>query len=63
MFAEALRKHHVPFALHVYPEGLHGFSVGSDDVAYGEYSLEEFHQRFAYMKEWVELAKRFIRNY
>jgi acetyl esterase/lipase len=63
MFAEALRKHHVPFALHIYPEGLHGFSVGSDEVAYGEYSLDEFHQRFAYMKEWVELAKRFIRNY
>lgn len=63
MFAEALRKHHVPFALHIYPEGLHGFSVGSDDVAYGEFSLEEFHHRFAYMKEWVELAKKFIRRY
>jgi dipeptidyl aminopeptidase/acylaminoacyl peptidase len=63
MFAEALRKHHVPFALHIYPEGLHGFSVGSDDVAYGEFSLEEFHHRFAYMKEWVELAKKFMRRY
>jgi len=63
MFAEALRKNKVPFALHVYPEGLHGFSVGSDDVAYSEYSLEEFHQRFAYMKEWVELAKKFLRRY
>ena len=63
MFAEALRKNKVPFALHVYPEGLHGFSVGTDEVAYSEYSLEEFHQRFAYMKEWVELAKRFIRKY
>ena len=63
MFAEALRKHNVPFALHVYPEGLHGFSVGSDDVAYSEFSLEEFHHRFAYMKTWVDLAKRFIRNY
>ena len=63
MFAEALRKHNVPFALHVYPEGLHGFSVGTDEVAYSEYSLEEFHRRFAYMKEWVELAKRFIRKY
>ena len=63
MFAEALRKNKVPFALHVYPEGLHGFSVGSDDVAYSEYSLEEFQQRFAYMKEWVELAKKFLRRY
>jgi dipeptidyl aminopeptidase/acylaminoacyl peptidase len=62
MFAEALRKHRVPFALHIYPQGLHGFSVGSDDVAYSEFSLEEFHQRFAYMKEWVELAKRFLRT-
>ncbi len=63
MFAEALRKHHVPFALHIYPEGLHGFSVGSDDVAYSEFSLAEFHARFAYMKAWVELAKRFMRKY
>jgi acetyl esterase/lipase len=63
MFADALRKHHVPFALHIYPTGLHGFSVGSDDVAYSEYSLDEFHHRFTYMKEWVELAKRFIRQY
>lgn len=63
MFAEALRKNKVPFALHIYPEGLHGFSVGSDDVAYSEFSLEEFHQRFAYMKEWVELAKKFLRRY
>jgi acetyl esterase/lipase len=63
MFANALRKHHVPFALHIYPSGLHGFSVGSDEVAYSEYSLNEFHERFAYMREWVELAKRFIRQY
>ena len=63
MFAEALRKHRVTFSLHIYPEGLHGFSVGSDDVAYSEFSLGEFHRRFAYMKEWVELAKRFLRKY
>jgi acetyl esterase/lipase len=63
IFATELRKHQVPFELHIYPEGLHGFSVGSDDVAYGEYSLEEFHQRFAYMNAWVSLAKKFLSKY
>lgn len=63
MFADALRKHHVPFALHIYPEGLHGFSVGSDDVAYSEYPLNVFQEKFKVMKGWVELAKAFLRRY
>jgi dipeptidyl aminopeptidase/acylaminoacyl peptidase len=28
MFAEALRKNHVPFALHVYENGKHGLGLG-----------------------------------
>jgi dipeptidyl aminopeptidase/acylaminoacyl peptidase len=63
MFAEALRRHRVPFALHIYPEGLHGYSVGTDDVAYSEFSLAEFQQRFGYMREWVTLAKNFLKRY
>lgn len=63
LFANALRRHRVPFSLHIYPEGLHGFSVGTDEVAYSEYALDEFHQRFSYMKEWVTLAKQFIKRY
>jgi acetyl esterase/lipase len=63
MFAEALRRHRVPFALHIYPEGLHGYSVGTDDVAYSEFSLTEFQQRFGYMREWVTLAKNFLKRY
>lgn len=63
MFAEALRKHHVPFALHIYPEGLHGFSVGSDEVAYSEFALDIFKEKFSYMRGWVELAKNFIKRY
>lgn len=63
MFAEALRKHKVPFALHIYPEGLHGFSVGTDEVAYSEYTLEVFKEKFTYMRGWVELAKTFLKRY
>jgi dipeptidyl aminopeptidase/acylaminoacyl peptidase len=63
VFASELRKHHVPFAMHIYPEGLHGFSVGTDEVAYGEYPLEVFKEKFGYMKEWVTLAKQFLRRY
>ena len=29
MFAEALRKNHVPFALHVYEKGPHGMGLGN----------------------------------
>jgi acetyl esterase/lipase len=63
IFAQALRHHGVPFALHIYPEGLHGFSVGSDEVAYSEYSLAEFQKRFTSMREWVTQAKLFLARY
>ena len=63
LFANALRQHHVPFELHIYPEGLHGFSVGSDDVAFSEYPLATFQTKFALMKGWVAFAKAFLKRY
>lgn len=34
MFAEALRKHHVPFALHIYENGHHGLALGANPPAF-----------------------------
>lgn len=33
MFAQALRKHQVPFELHIYPEGAHGLSLATEETA------------------------------
>jgi acetyl esterase/lipase len=63
VFAQELRKNQVPFALHIYPEGLHGFSVGTPEVAYGEFPLNVFQEKFGYMTEWVTLAKQFLKRY
>lgn len=34
MFAEALRKHHVPFSLHIYENGHHGLALGAAPPAF-----------------------------
>ncbi|MCP4398865.1 MAG: alpha/beta hydrolase [bacterium] len=33
LFAQALRKHQVPFELHLYPEGAHGLSLANEETA------------------------------
>jgi len=63
ILASALRQHKVPFELHIFPEGLHGLSVATDEVAYSEFDLATYQQQFAYMHIWVDLAKRFLKRY
>lgn len=46
--AEALSRHHVPFALHILPEGSHGMSVCTHEVGTPS----------AYHARWVEWAIR-----
>ena len=38
LFASALRRHGVPFALHVYPHGRHGLGLASDDPLVGTWT-------------------------
>lgn len=32
MFANAMRKHNIPFELHIFPDGYHGLSLGTDET-------------------------------
>jgi acetyl esterase/lipase len=38
LFASALRRHGVPFALHVYPRGRHGLGLAEDDPVAGSWT-------------------------
>ncbi|MCJ7840048.1 alpha/beta hydrolase [Lederbergia sp. NSJ-179] len=58
LFAIALRKHNIPFELHIYPNGGHGLSLANE---------ESFSRKnnFGIQKEcqnWIEMAGVWIRN-
>jgi dipeptidyl aminopeptidase/acylaminoacyl peptidase len=38
LFAAALRKHNVPFALHVFPHGNHGMGLAENDPVVGQWT-------------------------
>ena len=37
LFANALRKHQIPFELHLYPDGVHGLSLATEETATPDY--------------------------
>lgn len=47
LFAMALKKHNVPFELHVFPQGKHGLGLAEDTP---------------YVKSWTELCKKWLEN-
>ena len=58
LLATALRKHGVPFELHVYPSGVHGLSLSSDQV----YGPDKAGRIRPECQEWIDLAARWMKR-
>ncbi len=57
LFAQALRKYDVPFALHLYPAGGHGLSLGTRETAFvNGYGIQKEIQNWPKdFREWLDL--------
>lgn len=58
LLADAMRKHHVNFELHVYPAGVHGLSLANEETAGSDENLLE-----PSCQSWISLAKTWISNF
>ena len=56
LFAQALRKHQVPFELHIYPDGVHGLSLAIEETATPE------HLPDAHVAGWMRLCLEWLSN-
>lgn len=58
LFAQALRRHNVPFEMHIFPEGRHGLSLATEETAppsmLDEYVLPHTAQWFNLCLEWLK---------
>lgn len=57
MFADELRKHNVPFELHIYSEGVHGLSLSSDVTMDGDGGSV-----FPDNENWLDMACRWLKR-
>lgn len=58
MFAEALLKHKVPLEMHIYPNGVHGLSLGTEETKRAD---NELHLQ-PEVANWIEMAGRWIKG-
>lgn len=56
--AEALKKNHIQFEFHCYPDGFHGASIA--DPSCNGAMKEGYFERYGYLADWVNQALRFI---
>ncbi|WP_078546730.1 alpha/beta hydrolase [Litchfieldia alkalitelluris] len=58
LFANALLNHSIPLEMHVYPKGIHGLSLGTEEtrVKDNEYSIQPE------VTNWVEMADKWVRG-
>ena len=56
LFAQALREKNIPFELHIYPEGVHGLSLATEETANGRSDLVSPH-----VAGWIKLCKEWLR--
>lgn len=56
LFAQALRKHHVPFELHVYPKGGHGLSLAKEETAVNESQISP------HVATWMDLCIQWLQE-
>lgn len=54
LYGQALAEHNVPFAVHIYPEGVHGLAT-VDSVTNDELSPASMHA-----KDWLDAAQKWL---
>ncbi|MCR3906446.1 MAG: alpha/beta hydrolase [Tenericutes bacterium] len=62
VFIEALKKHDIHVESHFYPEGRHGVSLATKEVAFQDMNPDDFVKQFGYISEWIEHAKSFLKR-
>ena len=50
-YAQSLRKHNIPFEMHIYPDGPHGMSLVSDETYW---AVSKFNREYPWMKQSIE---------
>ncbi|MCT2536712.1 alpha/beta hydrolase [Aquibacillus koreensis] len=58
LFANALLKNNVPMEIHIYPRGIHGLALGTEETKSKNYSQSVLPE----VSNWVEMAGRWIQN-
>ena len=54
LLAEAMRKHNIPFELHIYPDGVHGLALASEVTSdNGKYIVPHAQGWINLVKEWL----------
>lgn len=59
LMACALRRHHIPLELHLYPRGAHGLSLGTEET---RRTNPEKPNICPDVKNWITMAARWVRN-
>lgn len=54
LLAEAMRKHNIPFELHIYPDGVHGLALASEVTSDNEKYI------VSHAQEWINLVKEWL---
>lgn len=57
LFAQALRKNNIPFEMHIFPEGVHGLSLATDETSEGGMPKNDIH-----VAAWMRLCTEWLRN-
>lgn len=60
LLIEALKKHHVFVESKFYPDGSHGLSLATKEVAFDEIDPVVFAEKYEYMSGWIDLAIHFL---
>ena len=59
LYANAMRKHHIPFELHVYPRGRHGLSLANEETQ----SSNSISTVVPECQNWIQMAGTWIKNF
>lgn len=57
LLAETMRKHNIPFELHIYPDGVHGLAMASSVTS------ENDKQIIPHVQSWMPLAKEWLNQF
>ena len=63
VLVEALRNVGVSVEAHLFPHGKHGASVATKDTPFENDQIESFLTEHAYLYEWVNLARSFVKRH
>lgn len=58
LFASAMKKVNIPFELHIYPDGIHGLSLGTRETQSTKCDMINLH-----INSWIDLCERWLAKF